>query len=372
MIHVAAFDAMNAIEQRFTEYLDVLPDVPVGASSQAAALNAAFTVSAALYGDADELALWKASLAEGLATLPDDARRPIGLKFGSDVGLMLLQTRANDGAKASVVYQADTTPGHWNRTYPDHLPPLLPQWPAVRPFVVSDVGDLRPVAPPNLGSQEYADAVDQVMRLGGLNSSERTAEQSEIALFWADGGGTATPPGHWNRIAADVSMTQHLDSLENARMYALLNLAMADAGIASWDSKYAYNLWRPIEAIRRAEEDGNASTLADASWLPLLKTPPFPSYTSGHSTFSGAAATVLTAIFGDSTAFGSSTDPQDAPSQRPIAEDLVIIRFFDSFWQAAEEAGMSRIYAGIHFSFDNAAGLSLGRQVGRDVLSRMQ
>ena len=141
-------------------------------------------------------------------------------------------------------------------------------------------------------------------------------------------------------------------------------MALADAGIASWDAKYSYGLWRPVDAIRKAESDGNPGTQADESWLPLLKTPPFPSYTSGHSTFSGAAAEVLTHMFGDNVSFSSEADGHTGLAQRPLADGLVAKRSFDSFRQAAEEAGMSRIYGGIHYSFDNTAGLTAGQLVG--------
>jgi membrane-associated phospholipid phosphatase len=150
-----------------------------------------------------------------------------------------------------------------------------------------------------------------------------------------------------------------------------MNLALADAGIASWDAKYHYDLWRPIDAIREAATDQNPATIADPNWLPLLKTPPFPAYTSGHSTFSGAAAAVLTRLFGNGYAFSSTTDPLSGLAQRPLADSLIVTRQFDSFEQAAEEAGMSRIYGGIHFVFDNTAGLQAGGGIGDFVAGTM-
>lgn len=163
-------------------------------------------------------------------------------------------------------------------------------------------------------------------------------------------------------------MTDGRGLLEHARTLALLNLALADAGIAAWDSKYQYDLWRPIDAIRRAGEDGNDATLPDASWSPFLKTPAFPSYVSGHSTFSAAAATVLTHVYGDDLSFASTTDPQSGLTQRPLASNLIATRHFASFWQAAQEAGISRIYGGIHYAFDNTAGLELGQTIGEAVI----
>ena len=209
-----------------------------------------------------------------------------------------------------------------------------------------------------------------MIRLGGFQSDLRTSEQTKIALFWADGGGTATPPGHWNSIALDVTLKKGTSLLETARTYALLNIAMADAGIASWDAKYHYDMWRPIDAIRQADQDGNPATSGVASWIPLLKTPPFPTYTSGHSTFSGAASAVLTSLFGDNVAFDSQSDGHLAAEQRPLDPSQIVTRHFTSFNQAAEEAGLSRIYGGIHFNFDNTAGLELGRKVGTAAIAR--
>jgi hypothetical protein len=208
------------------------------------------------------------------------------------------------------------------------------------------------------------------MRLGGLNSVERTAEQTEIALSWSDGGGTFTPPGHWNQIAADVALARGNTLAENARLFALLNIAEADAGICSWDAKYAYDLWRPIDAIREGDTDGNDQTIADPTWTPLLKTPPFPTYTSGHSTFSGAADAVLTSFFGDNVRFSSTSDGHIGFTQRPLSDQQIVTRSFDSFTQAAEEAGRSRIYGGIHFQFDNEPALAAGRSLGNYVIGQ--
>lgn len=209
------------------------------------------------------------------------------------------------------------------------------------------------------------------MQLGGLSSLQRTADQTDIALFWADGGGTATPPGHWNQIVADLILEQGGTLVDRARAFALLNLALADAGIASWDAKYTYELWRPIDAIRDGNLDPNAATAADPAWAPLLRTPPFPTYTSGHSTFSGAADAVLTHLFGDHVTFTSRSDSHSGFTQRPLAASQVRTRSFASFSQAAEEAGRSRIYGGIHFEFDNEAGLASGRALGQFVVDNI-
>ncbi len=370
MIHAAMFDAANAVTSQYHAYRVALPP-QVGASSRAAAAAAAFEVAKSLYSAVDEIAVWQASLDETLAQVPDGTAKTLGIELGQRVGKAILADRINDGAKGSSTYAPTTEEGKWRRTFPDFLPPLLSQWPKVKPFALTSGDEFRPTPPPAIGSPEYATAVDEAMRLGGFQNSQRTLEQTEIALFWADGGGTATPPGHWNRIATDVTLKQGTNMLETARTFALLNIAMADAGIASWDAKYHYDLWRPIDAIRQADQGGNAGTLGDTAWIPLLKTPPFPTYTSGHSTFSGAASAVLTSLYGDHVVFDSQSDGHLAAEQRPLDPSQIVTRNFTSFNQAAEEAGLSRIYGGIHFNFDDTAGRSLGDRVGRAVLERL-
>jgi membrane-associated phospholipid phosphatase len=238
----------------------------------------------------------------------------------------------------------------------------------VTPFATTSATQFGPPAPPLINSPEYAAAVDEVQRLGSLNSTERTTEQTEIALFWADGGGTSTPAGHWNQIAADIALGQAGSLWENSRLFAALNTAMADAGIAAWTAKYSYDLWRPVDAIRRGDTDGNDATAVDPSWTPLLRTPPFPSYISGHSSFSGAAESVLAAAFGANLHFTTRADGHTGFTQRPLSDSLITTRSFDSFAEAADEAGQSRVYGGIHYQFDNQAGLAMGRQIGTFVI----
>jgi hypothetical protein len=368
MIHTAMFDAINAIEGSYEPYLVGLTP-PKNASPEAAAASAAYRVAIAVYPEADEMAYWNATLAESLAIIPDGADKDAGIAFGNQVGEALLSLRANDGSTGVSDYLPGSEIGDWNRTYPNYLPPLIPHWRDVSPFAIDSPEQFRPAPPPEISSQGYAAAVDEVMQLGRLDSQTRTDEQTEIAVFWADGAGTFTPPGHWNQIAADVVNERNQSLLENARVFALLNLALADAGISAWDAKYEYDLWRPIDAIQQADQDGNEQTTADPTWLPLLLNPPFPTYTSGHSTFSGAADAVLTSLLGENVNFTSQIDAQAAPGQRPLDPSLIVTRDFNSFTEAAEEAGLSRIYGGIHFNFDNTAGLESGRAVGQFVVN---
>jgi hypothetical protein len=367
MVHAAMYDAVNAIEGTHEPYfVDIV--APAGASPIAAAAAAAQRVASQLYREPDELAVFNAAFAEALATVPDGSAETLGIELGRQVGDAILAWRSTDGSGAHVPYTPGTEPGNWDRTFPDVLPPLLPQWPQVTPFAMTSGSQFRPAESPDLESAEYAAALEEVMQLGGLNSTERTAEQTEIALFWGDGGGTFTPPGHWNQIASDVAFTRSNSLADNARLFALLNIAQADAGICSWDAKYAYNLWRPIDAIRRGNTDGNSDTPGDPTWTPLLKTPPFPTYTSGHSTFSGAADIILTSFFGANVQFSTLADGHNGFTQRPLSDQQITTRTFDSFAEAADEAGRSRIYGGIHFQFDNTAGLAAGRAIGTYII----
>jgi len=238
------------------------------------------------------------------------------------------------------------------------MPAVDPQWGSVTPFAISSAADFLLPPPPDLGSAEWATDLNQVESLGASDSTTRTADQTQIAKFWSGIGGTPTPPGLWNTVAQTVATAQGSSLSNNVRMFAMLNTAMADSAIADWNVKYTYGTWRPIQAIPVADTV-NAATTSDADWTPLLVTPAFPEYASGHSTFSGAAASILGSIFGDSTSFSFSVP--NLPG---------VTRGFTSFTQAAQEAGMSRIYGGIHFYFSDTAGLTLGNEVATSVLSR--
>src|SRR5262249_9728934 len=215
----------------------------------------------------------------------------------------------------------------------------------------------RPAPPPTLDSADYAAALNEVEAKGRATGSTRTADETQIALFWADGAGTATPAGHWNQIAIQLAAAQGNSPAANARLFAELNVALADSAIACWDAKYHYGEWRPITAIQHADIDTNTQTQSDAAWTPLIVTPNFPTYTSGHSTFSGAAEIVLDSFFGTNVGFTVTTEAPGIGS-----------RAFANLHQAAEEAGQSRILGGIHFQFDNQAGLATGRSVAAYVL----
>jgi hypothetical protein len=287
---------------------------------RAAIAGAASTVLTYLYPDR----------ADALAELADAERPRLGLQWGRRLGARVVARARTDGS--AVVFQGTSPvgPGLWVPTPPAFAPPLEPLAGTWRTWNISSGSRFRPGPPPAFGGKRYNRELREVYDVAlGL-----TEEQKRIADFWADGPGTVTPPGHWNQIALDLIRSDRLSEREAAQLLAALNTAQADAFIACWDAKFTYWSERPVTAIRRE---------LDPSFLPYITTPPFPSYVSGHSTTSGAASTVLAARF-----------PRAARQLRA--------------W--ADEAAVSRLYGGIHFSSDNDAGLTLGRKVGRAAVKR--
>jgi hypothetical protein len=356
IVSAAIFDAVSAI--RGTPGYHFHEIAPAGASPEAATAAAAHRALVHLYPE--RAAIFDAGLADSLAALPDGPGKDRGVALGRTVADAILALRAGDGWADHVDDSPGGGPGAWRPTPPRHDSPLMPQWATVRPFLLASPRQFRPLGPPVLSSRAWADAYNEVKAIGRADSATRTAEQTQIARIWADGMGTYTPPGHWNLIAAQVAQDEGNSLIANAWLFAALNLAMADAAIACWDSKFAYRFWRPVTAIRAADTDGNPETGADPSWAPLLTTPNFPEYISGHSAFSGAAEVVLSSYFGPDVAFRTSS--AGLPG---------VTRSYTSFRAAAEEAALSRLYGGIHFRFSNQDGYTTGRAVARHVLEAL-
>lgn len=346
--HAAVYDAVVAIDKSFDPY-HAHVKASSGASLDAAAAQAAHDALAALFPS--RAVTFDTALAADLVGIPPGRVRQ-GIAVGHEVAQQILDWRSTDGSGATMSYTPGTGPGDWQPTPPAFLPALAPQWPDVTPFAVSSNAQFRPSAPPALDSADYAAALNEVKDLGRVDSTTRTDGQTLIAKFWNDGLGTAFAMGYWNKIAQQVATEQSLNVVQDARLFALLNITEADAQISCWDAKYAYNLWRPVTSIRAADTDGNPDTEANPSWTPLLTTPNFPSYVSAHSMLSAAAAGVLTALFGPDYHF--TVTAESLPG---------VTRSFDSFGAAAAEAGRSRIYGGIHYQFDNLIGQQLGAQV---------
>jgi PAP2 superfamily len=349
ILHVSIYDAVDDIARTHEPYL-VQSAVAASASREAAASAAAHRALVDLFpASASSFDALHAAI---LAAIPDGPDKIAGIVWGEFVAGQILVTRANDGSNAIVPPPGGSGPGVWIPTPPAFLPYLLPQWGFVVPFAMSTSSQFRPPGPPSLDSQQYAAHYNEVKALGAAVGSTRTEEQTEIALFWADGAGTETPPGHWNSIAQIIAGDRGNTLEENARLFALLNIAMADAAICAWDAKYTFHFWRPVTAINFVEPELN--------WMSLIVTPPFPDYVSGHSTFSGAAATVLPLFYAT----------EDLPFT--TGSDFLpgVYRSFSTCLDAAEEAADSRLYGGIHFRSANEDGLQAGISIGELTATR--
>jgi|GEM_PF-187621 len=355
MLSLAQYDTLAAIEGS-PAYL-VQRSVAGAVDVQSALATAAHRILSLTYPA--QQGVFDAALASGLSGIAGGAAKDNGIALGLNIAESIWALRANDGSEAFLDYSGSTEIGQWRPTGPMFDVADEPQWGSVTPFALTSPSEFRPAAPPALDTAAYAAAVNEIKLLGSATSATRSADQTQQALFWADGKGSYTPPGHWNQIAAQVAAAEGNSLSANVRLFAELNVALADAAIAGWDAKYTYGLWRPETAIQNAEFDGNGETNDDDAWRPLLITPAHPEYVSGHSTFSAAAAAILADAFGNDTAF--STTSATLPG---------VTRDFTSFSQAAEEAGRSRIYGGIHYEFTNQVGNALGEQVANAVLSR--
>jgi membrane-associated phospholipid phosphatase len=351
ILHAAIYDAVNNIHPKFSPYLVRLPDVPRSASEIAAADEAAHDVLVFLY-PAFQVSL-DTELQQDLALLPDNERKAQGIAVGQAVAGQLLAARCADGANVTPPpYIPGTQPGDYQLTPPNFAPADFTQWPQVTPFALEQANEFRPGPPPALTSALYTEAFNEVKSLGFINSTTRTAEQTQIGQFW-----NGNIQDFWNEIAQTAALQRHLNLEHSARLFALLNISLADTAIAFFDAKYTYNFWRPVTAIRLAATDGNPQTDPDPTWLPLgTKTAPDPSYPGAHSAISKAGATVLGFYFGNPFTF-------DVTSESLAG----VTRHFTSFSAAAEEAGLSRIFAGQHFRTDHVAGKSLGGQVGESI-----
>jgi membrane-associated phospholipid phosphatase len=324
---------------------------PPDASPAVAVAAAAHTMLCLLFPD--QRAALDAAFAGYLASDADSIARQRSIAFGDAVAQAVFMRRAEDGAAGAVARPDGLGAGQWRPTPPDYLDPSHTEWAAMQPFAMTSPGQFRPPGPPPPDSAAFHAAKAVVAAVGALRSTVRTAEQTQIARYWSDAIGSYAPSGHWNAIAATIMAPLRLGLDVEAQRFAELNVALADAGVAVADAKYTYWFWRPVTAIHA----GDATDPPDPAWMPLLETPNHPSYISGHSAFSGAAAAVLTQRLGD-RAFTFASDSLPG-----------VARAFSSFQQAAEEAASSRLYGGIHYPFDNADGLATGKAVGTWVIA---
>lgn len=357
IMHAAIHDAVNGVERRYQPYTASLSSP--GASIEAAVAAASHDVLVAL--SPSQQATVEIAYAADLLGVPDGPAKNAGIALGKQSAAANLARRAGDGSETatSPVYVPNGKPGDYDFTPPFDQPPLgpaalFPGWGNVRPFGI-DLNRHQAPGPLPLDSERYGRDFNYVKSIGRLESASRTAEQTEIALFWSE----VSPIG-WNRIANTIVLQENVDVWEAARIMALVNFALADGYIAGFNAKYHYRFWRPITAIRRAADDGNPQTIADPQWLPLQApaffTPPVPDYPSTHSVLGAAAAEVLIQNFGDRVHFEATSTTLPGKPRR-----------FDSLSQAALENGLSRVYGGIHFPHAVEDGLQLGKGIGQAI-----
>jgi membrane-associated phospholipid phosphatase len=359
LVSASVFDAVNGIHPGYKP-LYVRPNAPGYASQSAAAVQAAYVVLSTLYpAKAGSLGAARDASIAAIEATERDKSVQAGTAWGQTVASSILALRSTDGFAPPVppfvgVFGIETSPaavGVWRPT------PLLnafgagPQFATMTPWVLTRPSQFRLPPPRLLNTPEYAADYNEIKTMGIFSGSSRSADQSELALFWA--GNTAV---FWNRIASQISTSRSLSMAENAHLFALMNVSMADAAIACWDSKYRYVFWRPITAIRLGDTDANDSTVPDPTWVPWLDffppgTPAHPEYPSGHSTVSGAAAFILSAAFGDNTPFTVTSDVRPGT------------RAFSSFSAAVAEIADARVFGGIHFRTSCVRGNALGQLV---------
>ncbi len=342
MMHIAMHDAVNAARPRFATYAMVARQT--AADPEVAAAAAAHDVLRALYPS--QAAALATELAKLLAEAGRGAEVEHGRAAGTAAALAILADRAGDGADRRAAYTPGQGPGRYQFT-PGFDFAFAPHWRNLRSFVLNSPGQFRVPAPPALDSAEYQAAFEEVRALGDLRSRRRTTDQTRYAHFWYEFSDIG-----WNRIARVVAAERGLHLWAAARLFALLNMAMADAYVAGWDSKLHHDFWRPVTAIRAS---------GDTAWEPLLPTPPIQDHPSTHSALGAAAAAVLAGLLGDTTGFAMTSTT--ALPENPV-------RRFLGFSDAAQENAESRIMAGLHFRFACEAGLDLGTRIGREALAR--
>jgi membrane-associated phospholipid phosphatase len=362
IVEAAVFDAVNGIERRFIP-IHVDFAAPMGASKRAAAVQAAYATLVVLFpSQKSEL---DANLQESLAAIASGPATEnsqsiaLGVQWGQTVANDIMAWRSTDGfTPAPPPFVGGLAIGEWRPTPPDFSPGAVPQFAHMTPWVINSPSQFRTAGPPALTSDQYTAVFNEVKMMGIAFGSPRTADQTELALFW-----NGNPARLWSEAARAISVERHLTLSDNAHLFGLLSVAMADAAIACWDGKYHYIFWRPITAIVLADLDGNPATIADPAWIPLLQTVPpgitpnFPEYPSGHATVSAAAAGILAAIFGDNTPFTVDTEKLTGA-----------LRSFPSFSQAVLEVDNARVFGGIHFRNSCLDGNVIGQNVADFVL----
>jgi len=356
IMHAAIYDAVNAIERTHRPYAVRVQDVPASASQDAAAAAAAHDALAALYPQF--LTMLDMQLQESLADLPGDDGVVQGMHVGQIVAARMVKLREHDGSGSEPIpYVFGNNPGDYQSTPPNFpAQPQFTHWSRVAPFALPHASIFRPGPPPGLTSDRYREAFNEVKSWGTATGTS-SPDQALVGRFW-----NGPIQNYWNEIAQTVTEAGHMRTADRARVFALLNFAIADSVIAFYDAKYTYNRWRPVTAIRAADTDGNPVTEGDPQWLPEVgSTTPDPSFPGAHAVVSAAALNVLVA-----------TLKRDRFALMVTSEVLPgVTRSFESLSAAADEASLSRIFAGVHFRFDETSGIRLGKRIGTFVVENL-
>jgi hypothetical protein len=347
MLHVAMFEAVNAIDRRYTPYkLNLTADR--GTSREAAAASAAHDVLVALYPD--KAADLDATLATSLSAINDGEAKSKGIELGKKAAAEIIALRANDGSKTPESYRPQTSPG----VYVPTTVPAESTAARIAPWVMKQASQFRPAPPPSLTSEVWTKDLNEIREFGSLNSSKRSAEQTTIARFWF-----FTGPRTFNPIVRQIATAKKMDLVDCARLYALTAMAANDAFIAVFEGKYAYNFWRPITAIRNADLTGNPATPREASWVPLGATPMHPEYPCAHCIVASAVSNVLQIVVGNEVGEFTLSSPTASG----------VTRKWTRLQDYSDEVSNARVYAGFHYRFSTEAAKDMGRKIAELAVS---
>jgi hypothetical protein len=348
-VHVPMYDAVNAIDGRYSVFAVRPTSNPRGASKEAAAATAAYRVLLGAYPD--QAAVLDPAYAASLAAIPDTPAKAKGVAIGTEVAAAWLAQRAGDGREAAVPYVFEPAePGVYQRTPPAFPNALAPWMAKMRPYAMTSPSQFRAYGPPDLTSERYAQDVAMVQALGSANSTERTAEETETAKFY-----TESPTTFFSHNLREFAATKNLGVAGNARLFAQVFVTEADSMIACWDSKYYFNFWRPVTAITTDLDDGNPATERDAAWTPLAGTPAHPEYPAGHGCVSTGYAEALRHFFG--------TPHLKVTLTSSVAGSVPHV--FYNTNQMVDEIILARVFGGMHFQTSVEHGSTIGRKVGR-------
>jgi len=401
IVHIAMFEALTSIHGGYESYTGMRRlGKPALISDRAAVAQAAHDTLIAMFPS--QRTAFDRELQTSMGQIPANSARKLGRMVGAEAAKRILEARKNDGShyeepRMGEGFTPSNEPGKWRADPISGIEVALgAKWGQVKPFVLATSSQFRVPPPPALNSDEYAAAYDEVRRFGGdgvTTPTERSDEQASIGIFWAYDGtpSLCAPPRLYNQITTTIAKQMASDAMQTARLLALVNVALADSGIAIWESKFHYQFWRPITGIRESDPgtgptglgDGNSATQGDPAFVPFGApasnlagpnfTPPFPAYPSGHAGFGGALFQILRRFYGtDDIAFTFVSDEYNGITRDNLGEVRSLHpRSYSSLSQAEEENGQSRIYLGIHWAFDKSEGITQGQQIADHIFDRL-